>query len=195
MYVNLCAETRPWCQRHPGHPRSRTRLTVQVPDEVALCPPVEISAPRQPRATRLSSWVSLEHGGQFHLIHRVRGPGAHDDFPDRHGCVRGLDRSLPIDLVNPTPLEVEIVQEDDPYCPGDPVATGQHGGLDRKWHGATGSWSGQPAPGPTSNGGSATASPAYRCETFYGGVRKTHADRPMKPPGRCRCPPYEPMRQ
>ena len=41
--------------------------------------------------------------------------------------------SLPIDLVNPTPLEVAIIQDNDPYCPGDPVALSTNV-VFRKWN-------------------------------------------------------------
>ena len=157
VYVNLCGDTT--IASATLIIQDPDPLTVQVPDEVALCPPVEISAlVTQGYAPFLFGWSTGDSSSTIQ----------YDDLEPTTIFLTVTDVCndslvIPIDLVNPTPLEVAIIQEDDPYCPGDPVQLS----TEVLTGSGTVNWSWQANPHLTNvSGGSATASPPTS-ETFY----------------------------
>lgn len=157
LYVNLCGDTT--IASATLVIQDPDPITVQVPEEVALCPPVEISAlVTQGYAPFIFGWST---GDSTSTIE-------YDDLDPTTIFLTVTDVCsdsvvIPIDLVNPTPLDVSILQVDDPYCPGDPVqlTTEVNTGS------GTVTWNWQPNPNiDNSNGGNATVSPPTS-ETFY----------------------------
>ena len=149
LYVNLCGDST--LVSATLVIQDPDPLLVQVPDEVALCPPVQISA-------------TVSQGyAPFGFLWSTGDTTSSIEYEDLEPTtifltvtdVCGDSTITPIDLVNPTPLEVEIVQENNPYCPGDPVALGTNvvsGSGTVQWD-----WSGNV---DNSNGGSANVSPS-----------------------------------
>lgn len=118
LYVNLCGDST--LASATLVIQDPDPILVQVPDEVALCPPVEISAlVTQGYAPFTFDWSTGDTTSSI-------------DYEDLEPTtisltvtdVCGDSLFLPIDLVNPTALDVDIVQQDEPYCPGDPVQLG-----------------------------------------------------------------------
>lgn len=118
LYVNLCGDTT--LASATLVIQDPDPLLVQVPDEVALCPPVEVSAlVTQGYAPFVFGWstgdstatIEYEDPEPTTIILTVTD-------------VCGDSLVLPVDLVPPAELEVQIVQLDEPYCPGDPVQLG-----------------------------------------------------------------------
>ncbi len=148
LYVNLCGDT-----TLVGATlviQDPEAIVVNVPDEVALCPPVNINA------------QVIQGYAPFSYIWSTGDTTAAINYTDLDPTmitltvfdVCGDSLIIPVDLVNPTPLEVEIVQENDPYCPGDQVSLGTavvSGSGTVEWD-----WSGNV---DSSNGGSASVSP------------------------------------
>ena len=154
LYVNLCGDST--LASATLVIQDPDPILVQVPEEVALCPPVQISAlVTQGYAPFIYGWST---GDSTPTI----------DYEDLDPTtifltvtdVCGDSVVSPVDLVNPTPLEVEIVQGDAPYCPGDDVQLGTNvisGSGTVNW-----SWSSNV---DNANGGNATVSP-FTNETF-----------------------------
>ena len=116
LYVNLCGDTT--LASATLVIQDPDPLLVQVPDEVALCPPVTISAlVTQGYAPFIFGWSTGDSTATINY-----------DDPEPTTItlsvtdVCGDSVELPIDLVPPATLDVQIVQLNDPYCPGDPVA-------------------------------------------------------------------------
>ncbi len=157
LYVNLCGDTT--IASATLVIQDPDPIVVQAPEEVALCPPVQISAlVTQGYAPFTFGWST---GDSTSTIDYGELDPTTIFLTVTDVCNDSI--VIPIDLVNPTPLEVAIVQQDDPYCPGDPVQltteviTGS----------GTVTWNWQPnANIDNSNGGSATVSPPTS-ETFY----------------------------
>lgn len=154
LYVNLCGDTS--IASATLLIQDPDPLTVQVPDEVALCPPVQISASvTQGYAPFLFGWSTGDSSSTI----------TYNDLEPTTIFLTVTDVCsdslvIPIDLVNPTPLEVSIVQVDAPYCPGDPVQLTTEvlsGSGTVNWD-----WSSNV---DNSNGGNANVSPATN-ETF-----------------------------
>lgn len=154
LYVNLCGDTT--IASATLVIQDPDPLFVQVPDEVALCPPVEISATvTQGYAPFTFGWSTGDSTSTI-LYDDLDPASIFLTVTD----VCGDSLFIPIDLVNPTPLEVAIVQSDTPYCPGDPVQLTTEvitGSGTVSWD-----WSGNV---DNSNGGNATVSPSTS-ETF-----------------------------
>ena len=157
LYVNLCGDTT--IASATLVIQDPDPIVVQAPEEVALCPPVQISAlVTQGYAPFTFGWST---GDSTSTIDYGELDPTTIFLTVTDVCNDSI--VIPIDLVNPTPLEVAIVQQDDPYCPGDPVQltteviTGS----------GTVTWNWQAnANIDNSNGGSATVSPPTS-ETFY----------------------------
>ena len=154
LYVNLCGDST--LASATLVIQDPDPLLVQVPDEVALCPPIEISA------------LVTQGYAPFEFEWSTGDSTATIDYTDLEPTTITLEVTdvcgdsivLPIDLVDPTPLEVQIVQQNDPYCPGDPVQLGTEvvtGSGTVSW-----SWS---ANVDNANGGNANVSP-FTNETF-----------------------------
>ena len=154
LYVNLCGDST--LASATLVIQDPDPLLVQVPDEVALCPPIEISA------------LVTQGYAPFEFDWSTGDSTATIDYTDLEPTTITLEVTdvcgdsivLPIDLVDPTPLEVQIVQQNDPYCPGDPVQLGTEvvtGSGTVSW-----SWS---ANVDNANGGNANVSP-FTNETF-----------------------------
>jgi gliding motility-associated-like protein len=154
LYVNLCGDTS--IASATLLIQDPDPLTVQVPDEVALCPPVQISASvTQGYAPFLFGWSTGDSSSTI-TYNGLEPTTIFLTVTDV--CSDSL--VIPIDLVNPTPLEVSIVQVDAPYCPGDPVQLTTEvlsGSGTVNWD-----WSSNV---DNSNGGNANVSPATN-ETF-----------------------------
>ena len=154
LYVNLCGDST--LASATLVIQDPDPLLVQVPEEVALCPPVEISAlVTQGYAPFTFDWST---GDTTATIDYTDLEPTTIDLTVTDVC--GDSIVLPIDLVDPTPLEVQIVQQSEPYCPGDPVVLGTEvlsGSGTVTW-----SWSGNV---DNSNGGNANVSPSTN-ETF-----------------------------
>ncbi len=118
LYVNLCGDT-----SLVGATlviQDPEPLVVQVPDEVALCPPVNINATVTQGYDPFSyNWST---GDTTSGINYTGTDPTMITLTVMDVC--GDSIIIPIDLVNPTPLNVEILQLNDPYCPGDPVSLG-----------------------------------------------------------------------
>ena len=154
LYVNLCGDST--LASATLVIQDPDPLLVQVPDEVALCPPIEISA------------LVTQGYAPFEFDWSTGDTTATIEYTDLEPTTITLEVTdvcgdsivLPIDLVDPTPLEVQIVQQNDPYCPGDPVQLGTEvvtGSGTVSW-----SWS---ANVDNANGGNANVSP-FTNETF-----------------------------
>ncbi len=151
LYVNLCGDST--LASATLIIQDPDPILVQVPDEVALCPPVEISAlVTQGYAPFIFDWSTGDTTSSI-------------DYEDLEPTtisltvtdVCGDSLFLPIDLVNPTALDVEIVQQDEPYCPGDPVQLG----TDVISGSGTVTWDWEASPDlDNENGGNATVSPS-----------------------------------
>ena len=151
LYVNLCGDST--LASATLVIQDPDPILVQVPEEVALCPPVEISAlVTQGYAPFTYGWTTGDTTASI-------------DYEDLEPTtifltvtdVCGDSLVLPVDLVNPTPLDVAIVQENEPYCPGDPVQLGTEvisGSGTVSWD-----WTASPDL-DNSNGGSASVSPS-----------------------------------
>ena len=118
LYVNLCGDT-----SLVGATlviQDPEPLEVQVPDEVALCPPVNINS--------VVTSGYAPYGYNWSTGDTTSGINYTGTDPTMITLtvmdVCGDSIIIPIDLVNPTPLNVEILQLNDPYCPGDPVTLG-----------------------------------------------------------------------
>ena len=149
LYVNLCGDSTLVAATLVI--QDPDPLLVQVPDEVALCPPVQISAAvTQGYAPFGFLWSTGDTTSSI----------AYEDLDPTTifltvTDVCGDSTVTPIDLVNPTPLEVAIIQDNDPYCPGDPVSLSTNvvsGSGTVSWD-----WSGNV---DNANGGSANVSPS-----------------------------------
>jgi gliding motility-associated-like protein len=154
LYVNLCGDTS--IASATLLIQDPDPLTVQVPDEVALCPPVQITAlVTQGYAPFLFGWSTGDSSSTI----------TYTDLEPTTLLltvtdVCGDSLVVPIDLVNPTPLEVSIVQVNAPYCSGDPVqltteVISGSGTVDWNWSSNV----------DNSNGGNANVSPSTS-ETF-----------------------------
>ena len=151
LYVNLCGDST--LASATLIIQDPDPILVQVPDEVALCPPVEISAlVTQGYAPFIFDWSTGDTTSSI-------------DYEDLEPTtisltvtdVCGDSLFLPIDLVNPTALDVEIVQQDEPYCPEDPVQLG----TDVISGSGTVTWDWEASPDlDNENGGNATVSPS-----------------------------------
>ena len=154
LYINLCGDST--LASATLVIQDPDPLLVQVPEEVALCPPVQISA------------LVTQGYAPFTFLWTTGDTTSTIDYEDLEPTtifltvtdVCGDSTVTPVDLVDPTPLEVSIVQEDSPYCPGDPVQLGTEvisGSGTVTWQ-----WS---ANVDNANGGNATVSPSTN-ETF-----------------------------
>lgn len=154
LYVNLCGDTT--LASATLVIQDPDPLLVQVPDEVALCPPVEISSlVTQGYAPFVFDWST---GDTTATIQYEDPEPTIITLTVTDVC--GDSIVLPVDLVPPTELEVQILQLNDPYCPGDPVQLGTEvvtGTGTVNW-----SWSGNV---DSATGGNANVSPSTN-ETF-----------------------------
>ena len=154
LYVNLCGDTT--LASATLVIQDPDPLLVQVPDEVALCPPVEISSlVTQGYAPFVFDWST---GDTTATIQYEDPEPTTITLTVTDVC--GDSIVLPVDLVPPAELEVQILQLSDPYCPGDPVQLGTEvlsGTGTVNW-----SWSGNV---DSATGGNANVSPSTN-ETF-----------------------------
>ena len=154
LYVNLCGDST--LASATLVIQDPDPLLVQVPDEVALCPPVEISSlVTQGYAPFIFDWST---GDTTATIQYEDPEPTTITLTVTDVC--GDSIVLPVDLVPPTELEVQILQLNDPYCPGDPVQLGTEvvtGTGTVNW-----SWSGNV---DSATGGNANVSPSTN-ETF-----------------------------
>ena len=118
LYVNLCGDTT--LASATLIIQDPDPIVVQVPDEVALCPPVQVSAlVTQGYAPFSYAWST---GDTTTTIEYDDPEPTTITLTVTDVC--GDSLVTPIDMVPPAELEVQIVQLNDPYCPGDPVQLG-----------------------------------------------------------------------
>ena len=118
LYINLCGDTT--LASATLVIQDPDPLLVQAPDEIALCPPVEIAAlVTQGYAPFIFGWST---GDSTATIEYEETEPTTITLTVTDVC--GDSVVVPVALVEPAPLEVAILQLDEPLCPGDPVQLG-----------------------------------------------------------------------
>lgn len=154
LYINLCGDST--LASATLVIQDPDPIVVDVPNEVALCPPVNIAAEAvNGYAPFVYAWSTGDSTATI-LYEDLDPTTITLSVTD----VCGETVTVPVNLVDPVPLSVQIVQNTDPYCPGDDVSL-----ITEVLNGSgavTWSWS---ANVDNANGGSATVSPTTN-ETF-----------------------------